>query len=152
MIDRGARDQVALALRQFASGRLTQNELYARTRHVKKSQDRGVATLAEAIYWQFLNLGPNRLIGRHALALEARRHIARWVLYLRSNEPYVWPERGPSLGDIGRALLTLGRSWITKSVQWSQTGDESSWPFVSRQQLARVAAEPPFVRHFDPSA
>ena len=152
MIDRESRDQVALALRRFASGRLTQNELYARTTRVENSPDVGVATLAEAIYWQFLNLGPKRLVGRHALTPEGRRDVARWVLFLRSNEPYVWPERGPSLGDIGRALLTVGKSWIAKCEQRSQTGDESFWPFVSRQQLERVARVHPFIRRLDPSA
>jgi hypothetical protein len=152
MIDRDSRDRVALALRQFASGRLAQNELYARTTRARDSTDPGVTTLAEAIYWQFLNLGPKRLVGRHALSREARRGIARWVLFLRSNEPYVWPQRGPSFWDVVHAFATLGKSWIAKCERWSQTGDEKFWPFVSEQQLARVAAEHPFVRRLDPSA
>jgi hypothetical protein len=152
MIDRKSREQVALALRQFASGRLSQNELYALTTQVEHSPDRGVATLAEAIYWQFINLGPKRLVGRHAPTSEARRDVARWVLFLRSDEPYVWPDRGPSLGDIGRAVLTLGKSWIAQCEQRSRIGDESFWPFVSRQQLERVARVHPFIRRLDPSA
>jgi len=152
LIDRESRDRVALALRQFGSGRLAQHDLDNVMRRAEDSPDLGVATLAEAIYWQFLNLGPNRLVGRHALEPKARRGVARWVLFLRSNEPYVWPRRGPSLLDVVRAFLTLGDSWIKRCEEWSRTGDEKLWPFVSRQQLARVAAQNPFVRRLDPSA
>ena len=152
MIDRDSRDRLALALRRFASGRITRNELDLVATVAEDSTDPGVAALVDAIYWQFLNMGPNRLLGRHALEPVARHGVARWVLFLRSEEPYAWPRRGPSLEDMVRAFFTLGQSWMERRAEWAQTGDESLWPFVGSQQLTRVAGRHPFVPHRDPSA
>jgi hypothetical protein len=71
-----------------------------------------------------------------------RRHVARWVLFLKSNDDYEWPEvpmwlglllllpNLVTLGLIGRAL----RRWLDGS------GEADVWPFMRRIDLERAVA------------
>jgi hypothetical protein len=68
-----------------------------------------------------------------------RRTVARCVLFLHSSEPYEWLER--TKWDEFRALLLLQA--------WHRGGDTRVWPFVSREQLARLTARPAFGRPHD---
>lgn len=152
MIDRESRDGIACALRRFASGRLVQADLDKAVWRAEGSSDAAVVALLDEIYWAFLNFGPNRLVGRHSLSSDARRNVARWVLFLRSNEEYRWPRRGPALAVALRAIMTLGKTWRAEREAWSRAGDMALWPFVSSAQLTHVASHHPFVRHPDPAA
>lgn len=71
------------------------------------SADPAVVALEDEIGWAFLNFGPNRLVGHHALSYEQRRNVARWVLFLLSDEPYGWPARRPE-----EAFICAGVSMI----------------------------------------
>ena len=151
MIDREWRDRIACALRRFASGHLDR----AGFDHVMwgawRSLDPAVVALEDAIEWAFLNSGPNRLVGRHALTAEQRRNVARWVLFLRSSEPYAWPIRESGVMAILRAIGTLGISWRANVDAWVHAGDRALWPFVSSSQLSRVGSVHPFIRRPDPA-
>jgi hypothetical protein len=144
MIDREWRDRVACALRRFASGRLHRYEFDRVMWGAARSADSAVVAVDDEIEWAFLNYGPNRLVGRHALTAEQRRNVARWVLFLRSDEPYEWPVRGSELLAILRAIRTLGKSWRANEEAWERAGERALWPFVSAGQLANVASMHPF--------
>ena len=116
-----------------------------------RSVDPAVVALDDEIEWAFLNYGPNRLVGRHALTSEQRRNVARWVFFLRSSEPYSWPIRGSDIMTIIRAIGTLGESWREDQEAWARAGDRALWPFVNSSQLERIASVHPFVRHPDPA-
>ena len=109
---------------------MTRHELEAIQCAAERSTDRAVLELCDEIYWAFLNYGPQRLAGRHALSREQRRNIARWVLFLRSSEPCEWLPR--TKWDELRALFRLQA--------WHRGGAIEVWPFVSRERLAQVAA------------
>ena len=109
---------------------MTRHELEAIQCAAERSTDRAVLELCDEIYWAFLNYGPQRLAGRHALSREQRRNIARWVLFLRSSEPCEWLPR--TKWDELRALFRLQA--------WHRSGAIEVWPFVSRERLAQVAA------------
>jgi hypothetical protein len=118
---------------------LTRDELAAVEFAAERSTDRAVLELCDEIYWAFVNYGPQRLTGRHALSREQRRNVARWVLFLRSSEPYEWLPR--TKWDELRALFRLQA--------WHRGGAIEVWPFVSQEQLVQVAARPPFGRPRD---
>ena len=151
MIDREWRDRIAFALRRFASGRLDRAGFGCVMWGARHSVDPAVVALDDEIEWAFLNYGPNRLVGRQALTAEQRRNVARWVLFLRSSEPYTWPIRGSDIMAIIRAIGTLGDSWRANEEAWARAGDRALWPFVSSSQLTRVASVHPFVRYPDPA-
>lgn len=152
MIDRVSRDRIACALRRFASGRITQGDLDTAWWGGFRSLDPAVVAVEDEIYWAFLNFGPERLVGRHALSADQRRNVARWVLFLRSDEQYAWPIRGSDIAMALRAFMTLGKSWRVEREAWSRAGEMALWPFVSSPQLARVASYHPFARHPAPAA
>ena len=84
--------------------------------------------------------------GRHALTDEQRRIVARWVLFLRSSEPYEWPVRGSDLLAVFHAIRPLGKSWRANEETWARAGERALWSFVSAGQLAHVASTHPFAR------
>jgi hypothetical protein len=134
MIDREARRSLALSLRRFGSGRTTARALLEVVVQVERSPDRGVRHLCDEIYWAFLNYGPGRLVGRDALTRLQRRSVARWVLFLLSDETYGW-QCNTTL-DQCKALFQLQPLY--------RGGDRTVWPFVSAERLRQVADGPPF--------
>lgn len=146
MIDRESRDSIALALRHFATGRTTAIDLTMATLHADDSPDPGVGEISETIYWHYLNMGPSRLTGRHALDRESLRHLARVIVFLRSNEQYHWPIVDDGILSILRALLTLGYSSRKAHREWAASGDIECWPFIDAAQLQRAASSNPFAR------
>jgi hypothetical protein len=151
MIDRERRDRIACALRRFASGRSDCYDFIRVMSDASRSPDPAVVAMDDEIEWAFLNSGPKRLVDRHALTAEQRRNVARWVLFLLSDEPYGWPTRGSDFMAILRAIGTLGASWRANEEAWGRTGDPTLWPFVSSSQLTRVASVHPFGRHLNPA-
>ncbi len=142
-MDQGSRRRFALALRRFASGRITRSQLDTIVLELEDSSDPGIAALADEVYWAFLNYGPKRLVGRHSLTRERRRSVARMVLFLRSSEPYQWPSnpRWKFLKAMVR-LITLGA--FGRDPDWRTAGDSTVYPFISRDQMARVTRSHPF--------
>ena len=84
----------------------------------------------------------HKATGRHYLNRSARREISRWIVFLYSDEEYIWPEY-----DLLRIvnwplnLLTFGWWERMKERKWKQfveAGDFAVWPFCKREQLDRV--------------
>lgn len=91
MIDREGRDRLALALRRLAAGRITNDEFddEAFARYSHDTDDPALAELATFGWLHYSDLRPYRLRGRHALSPEARKGVARAVLFLKTGQEYV---------------------------------------------------------------
>ena len=146
MIDEKARIWGALLLRRLASGRITNDEFDEA--YPEGSPDRGVRSVWEFGYSLYSDYYTYRLLGRHALGAEARRIVARCVLFLHSGLEYTWPEPpAVQLWPALRQVLTLGlwRSGYAQALNaWQQSVDAAVWPFASRAELRRAATHPPF--------
>lgn len=144
MLDRKARDMAAELLRQFASGRITNFELENRW---PTSKDPAIHGLASTIWCFYDDFKEHTLQGSFALAPEMRRVIARWIVFLHSNEPYQWP----NIDYPG--VRPLHRSWITrrlgllnlitrKEQRFIKAGAFEVWPFISAQSFENARRRP----------
>ena len=89
MVDREARRQLAEALRQLVTGRITNDEFEELWPEVcNDSAVEGVRGFGWSLY---SDTHPYRLRGIHRVSPETRKMAARAVLFLRSDREYEWP-------------------------------------------------------------
>lgn len=141
MIDRAARDALALDLRRLACGRITNDEFEGT---FAPSEDRAIASIHEGAWLLYGDMTEHHLTGRDALTPDAKRWVARCILFLRSDVEYAWPEPLISATYLFRRLgnlLTLGlcRRWIYPAPVVPE-GHSEAWPFFTRIQLRREIA------------
>jgi len=86
MISRDSRNNLALALRQYASRIATNDDLDSVT---VDRRDRGAVAIKDAAWFLYDDLYTHKATGRNTLDSEQKNGIARCVLFLHSDEEYV---------------------------------------------------------------
>lgn len=104
MIDRAGRDRIALALRRYAGKRITNDDLEEAA--FADWRDRGAQAVAQLAWNLYSDHEQHRATGRHALDDSVRSDIARWIVFLHSDQEYLWPEMRLSKEDFERAKAT----------------------------------------------
>lgn len=169
MIDREARDRLALHVRRLAAGRMSTSRFTSRAINTR-TQDPAVLEIYETIDYCFcddLNLLGTRLVGNRKLTPRWRRYLAKCVLFLRSDEESVQPLMSQMLPWCGKQFvwegyindlhdlmtmplfdcgfgrkqrLAFAREWRTAMHQMGP--ERRAWPFASRADLdlARAGA------------
>jgi hypothetical protein len=143
MIHRESRDQLAQALRQYTSGRVTNEDLDSIEIDWR---DRG-ANAVKDMAWQLYDDNRKHYVeSRFPRHSEPRRTIARWITFLHSDSEYLWPEYW-ILQTVNwpMNLLTFGWWERRKKKRWEQfleAGDFEVWPYCSREELESVIKRP----------
>ena len=142
VIDRKARDCAAVLLRQFASGRTTN---FALENRWPDSKDPAIRAIESTIWCFYDDLTEHSLQGPFALAPQMKRVMARWIVFLHTNEPYEWPNIAcPGIRPLRRSWLThrlgLAKLLTRKEQRFLKSGAFDLWPFISAQsfELART--------------
>ena len=143
MVDRTSRDGLAEALRQYVSGRITNDDLAC----VEVDwRDRGAVAVYGMAWGLYDDTYSHRATERHQLDKRARKEIARWIAFLYSNQEYIWPEYSfIQIVNWPLNLLTLGWWERMKRRKWEQfleAGDFEVWPFCKEEDLKRVLPHP----------
>src|SRR5207247_11023905 len=86
MINRADRDKLALLLRRYAAGRITNDDLADEA--PARSSDPAIRPLYEFAWQLYDDLSTHRAEVRHALMPEKRRMVARWVFFLQFDIEY----------------------------------------------------------------
>jgi hypothetical protein len=131
MIDRKGRDRLALALRRYLIGRITNDDLEETE---IDQRDLGVVAVKQASWHLYSDNCNHRAVGRHAISPETRRQVARWIVFLCSDQEYLWPEYRLDVG------FRLGRKWRA----FKQAGDPAMWPFLDQAGLDAARRAPRF--------
>ena len=143
MIDRQSRDRLAAALRHYVSGQITNDDLDAIS---VDWRDRGAAAV-KAMSWRlYSDLERHYATHEHALNKEAKRDIARWIVFLHSDLEYVWPNH-QLIETQGGPLNALTLGWWDKRKKriWDaflEAGDFSVWPFCHRTEFEEAISHP----------
>jgi hypothetical protein len=150
-IDITSRRAAASLLRQFASGRLTNDEFEDRW---PDSPDPALCAVREAAWFLYSDLRAYRLDGANRLPFAVRRQVARWVLFLHSDLPYEWPvaTRTEKLVRSIAGLLTMSvatRLWKTAR---QVAEDAEVWPFFRRVDYRRALRVPRLLRRVNAGA
>lgn len=119
MVDREVRRQYAQLLRQFGSGRMTNEEYEERQWEISAPDDPALREIASEIWLVYDDVSTHRMIGPHRLSRESRRGIARAVLFLHSDREYGWP-----LGDYWKGLTLM----LLCADFWAAVSAVDRWP------------------------
>jgi len=129
MINRAARDCLALALRRLAAGRITNDEFDDEVSEWWGCTDDDPALGELAVYgWlHYSDLREYRLRGRDKLSQQARRSIARAILFLKSDQEYVHGDAIIantilSRRSLGCVLAVFGSAIITAVIVYASSG------------------------------
>ena len=129
MIDRIKRDQLALSLRRFLSGRLTLDQFWDQPPY-GWLKDQAVADIVNELdEWSAER--PGRATARELLNVAMYRSLTRAVAFLRTDQEYRWT----LLDDLPRMPWPFDR----------EHGNIDTWPFFSATDLRKALQRPTFL-------
>jgi hypothetical protein len=145
MIDRAGRTAVSEQLRHLVAGQVT-NDVFE-DRLPVGSQDRGVSEVSEEAWYLYSDLSEHRLTGAERVPNEARRHVARWILFLHSDLEFEWPAWAFArrFSSPASRLLTFGLLGHQGRRRYEQAGDITLWPFLRRADYEAALARPRYL-------
>ena len=143
MIDRDSRNRLAEALRQYTSGRVTNDDLD--TVAVDR-RDSGAVAVKQQAWFLYSDLKKHYVGNRPLPHSKDRRTIVRCIAFLHSDEEYYWPDKSLRIRDmlwnLLMNILTLGWWAKKQQKQFEEAGSFEVWPFSDRSELDRVAKKP----------
>lgn len=143
MIHRESRNRLAEALRQYVSGRITNDDL---DEVDVDWRDRGAVAVKEMAWQLYDDLRTHYVEGELGRGSAGRKEIARWIAFLYSNQEYLWPEYSfIQIVNWPVNVLTFGWWERMKKKRWEQfleAGDFDVWPFFAREELEAVLSRP----------
>ena len=142
--DRKARDKAAELLRHFAAGRITNFDLENRW---PSSVDQAILNMESTIWCFYDDFKEHTLQGPFALAPPMRRALARWIVFLHTDEPYQWPNIAyPGIRPLHRSWLTRRLGLVNLATRREQrflkAGAFEVWPFISLQSYENARRRP----------
>ncbi len=147
MIHRESRKNLAEALRHYVSGQITNDDLDSVD---VDTRDRGAVAVKEMAWTLYDDMDQHKAEGPHYLDGEARKEISKWIVFLHSENEYLWPEY--SLFQIVNwpmNLITFGWWERMKKQKWEQfleAGEFEAWPFCSKKELQKAVRNPKLLR------
>jgi hypothetical protein len=154
MVDRRARALFSESIRALVAGQITNDEFEdQRLAELNTSDPAILAIYEEAILGGlYSDLHEYRLRGKYAVSRGDKSHVARWILFLRTELPYEWPRLE---GFRYMALLLANflsfclasrfyRRWFAKH------GDLEIWPFIREEDYVAARRESGYLGHARP--
>ena len=131
MIDHCSRSRLAELLRSLASGAITNDEFEAL---IPESSDKAIYEVFFNGGWTlYCDMREYKLKGKYALEKVVKKEVARWILFLKSNYEYSWPD--VPLKQRFLYFLSFGLLGTTYKKTWKATGDLEAWPFLTKVQF-----------------
>mgnify|MGYP001174164265 FL=1 len=174
MIDIERRKKLAYHLRHLSIGLITNDEFedyitddvtfgwlpeqYYRAKEAKLD-DAIIRPLLELSWCLYSDLKEHKLKNQYKLDEKQLKDIARYILFLHSNNEYEWPYINPtnplirfSFKDIILSVITLGQHYKEKRnererefAEMQKMGDFDYWPFISKEQYEEQLKNQPFL-------
>ena len=143
MIDRAARDQLASLVRRFAIGSITNREFEAA---MPSSQDAAIGQIEHQVWFFYDDFQTQRLTGRMALSYGLRRDFARMVLFLKSDQEFLWPWPTFNMKRLAARLICALTVGLCRPSFGNRpaVGDLRVWPFLSKNDYHRALKD----RHY----
>jgi hypothetical protein len=140
MIDRAARKQAAETIRHFVAGQIT-NEEFIR-RFPTSQQDPIIWALDDSVWCLYDDIRTHKLTGQWALPRQFKPEVVRWLMFLYSDQEYLWPK-------IGKPGFLQRPSWFHRFFKFARkrferfhAGDYAVWPFLRREEFEDTRRKP----------
>jgi hypothetical protein len=146
MICRQSRDRLALALRRYVAGRMSNDDLDS----VEVDwRDRGAVAVKQMAWRLYSDTKHHYAKGRHAINSDGKRIVAKWIVFLHGDMEYLWPDYSfVQIINWPLNLLTFGWWENRKGVrrkEFEQAGDFAAWPFVAMTELNDATKSPRYL-------
>ena len=121
MLDRTARSRMCELVRALSTGNISN---YAFEDALPSSPDKAISGVFGHGAWHlYCDTREYKLTKKYALTRAERTMVARWILFLKSEQVYSWPEA--SFADRLLSCISLGFAGLSTREQWQQYGDLS---------------------------
>ncbi|UOK42218.1 MULTISPECIES: hypothetical protein [Flavobacterium] len=174
MIDKERRKKLAYHLRHLSIGLITNDEFenyilddvsfgwlpeqYYRAKEAKLD-DPIIQPMLELSWCLYSSLKEYKLEGKNKLTNEQLKEIAKYILFLNSDNEYEWPYYdfiNPQIKSSFREdianLLSFGKYYKNKMdekekefAEMQKMGDYDYWPFISKEQYEEQLKHQPFL-------
>ena len=139
-VDRDARGNAAESLRRLIAGQMT-NDAFEDAE--PESADPAIAAIWGTAWNLYSDTREYRLTGRERLHPVHRREALRWILFLDSDEPYLWPRRAwPGFSSPHSEAGSVWRFKRRRALAFLAAGDFDAWPFAHRALFKRALRHP----------
>ena len=146
-VDPAARKDAAQLLRRFIGGRIS-NDMFEASE--PQTNDRAVRAIWNTMWPFYDDLHEHFLSGKFKLSRVDLRLCSRWLIFLHTDQPYVWPDiQLPGFNPAERvqpnALLRLFSLSALKpetANAFLAAGDHAYWPFASKADYQTALAAP----------
>ena len=141
MIDRPARKQAAETIRHFVTGQITNQEFIRR--YPESKGDPAIWALDDTVWCLYDDIRTHKMTGEWALPGEFKTEVARWLMFLYSNQEYQWPKIGqPGFRDAPSWFYRLFKFARQRFDRFRAAGDYSVWPFLQRKDFEDARRKP----------
>lgn len=174
MIDLERRKKLALHLRQLSTGQISNDdfeervmddvtygwlpEQYYRSKE-SKSDDKIIRPILEFSWCLYNDTYNHKLKGKHELTEGQVKDIARFILFLHSDQEYDWkyvdmtnPIIRFSFNDLLKSIITFGQHYRNMKMSREQEfelmkkeGDFEYWPFKTKVDFEKQLKNQPFL-------
>jgi hypothetical protein len=147
-VDRRARDTASQLLRNFVSGRIS-NDAFEDAQ--PKTHDLAIDAIWDTAWVFYDDFKEHRLIGKYRLSPDQRRACVRWILFLHSDNPYEWPTIYlPGIDPASRIqrsflkrLFSVHQHLHEKEVSdFLSAGHYPVWPFIRVADYKKALSQP----------
>ena len=140
MIDKQARDKMAEILRHFISGQLSNFDF---EEQIPDTGDAAVCAIFDTSWCFYDDFREHYIKGKWDLPQATKSQVARWILFLYSNEPYLWPDISfPGIRPLRHGFISKLLGASLKEQKFMASGDYSVWPFISTETFNRAKQNP----------
>jgi hypothetical protein len=146
MIDREARNKLAEAIRHFVAG-LKDNFEFDNFVGSIQTKDAGVARVRQEMWYVYDDIRRHKLKGEFALSEKQKETISRFILFLRSDVEYRWPQKhweGP-FARLFLGILTFGLLPRYLDKKWKESGSWQVWPFLTVSEFNEAKQNPVYL-------
>jgi hypothetical protein len=146
MICEQSRDRLALALRRYVAGRISNDDLD----DVEVDwRDRGAVAVKQMAWRLYDDTTHHFAKGRHAIRRDGKRIVAKWIVFLHGDKEYLWPDYSfIQIINWPLNLFTFGWWEKRKDIrrkEFEQAGDFSAWPFIAMAELNDAVQNPRYL-------
>ena len=136
MIDRTSRDKLALALRRYTSGKITNYELDDLELNY---QDTAVNQIHLDSWYLHDDMTEHKAVGQYCVSKENRTIIARCILFLQSDREFLWIKTSPKTVLLN--ILSFGTYFKINR----KKGDFNVYPFYKVKDFKKESLNPKFL-------
>lgn len=140
MIDRDARKITAEKVRHFINGGIDNFEFEDSE---PTTNDEAVLAIFSTLWLFYDDFKKHKMVADHAIPKNTKKVMARWLMFLYSNQEYEWPSiPHPGARPLEHGFLSKILGGPEKESKFMRQGSYEFWPFISEEAYLDAMENP----------